>query len=244
MYPPDARNEAIMTPTLFATTTTPPRFFLVPSDLKLIAGPLAIRDLRGNTHSVDPVVIDVFEVTETEAKAHAARVMRGLADHAPKWTRILNDITAAVHEAQQDLDAATTREEDLDAAKARMADAIGLPGQDWDAAEGEVIVDHLKEAFQRVGAVARDAIRGTPEGQRDAEARMRQFAHDLGGGRDPAGAEALGDTLTALTGAVRTALEDPDLQLKVEALTAQLKEAAEETRRATEAARAARGKTS
>lgn len=229
-----------MKPTLYATTSSPPRFFLIPPDLKLIAGPLAIRDLRGNAHSVDPVVIDVFEVTEAGAKAHAAGVMRGLADHAPKWTRILNDITAAVHDAQQDFEATTARAQDLDATKARVADAIGLTDQDWDAAEGEVIVDHIKEAFAKVGEVARDAIRGTSDQQSDAEARMRKFAHDLGGGRNAAGAEALGDTLTALTGALRTALEDPDLQLKVETLTAQLKEAAEETRRATEAARKAR----
>jgi hypothetical protein len=226
-----------MTPALFATTTSPPRFFLIPRDVQLLDGPLTVRDLTGTVRTLDPVVADVFEVTEAEAQQHAARTLRGFADHTPKAVRALNDITAAVHEAQKDLDASLAQKADQDALRGRFAESLGMSPEDYDAADGQEVVVHLKQAFSKVESVARDAVRGTPAERTDAEARMRAFAHTLGGGRDPKGAEALGDTLLAMTGALRSALDDPSLQVQVEALTAELRRATEEVQQATKASR-------
>jgi hypothetical protein len=56
---------------LWSTAADPRRFYLLPDEEKLFAGPLGISDLYGRSDSVDPASVTAFEITEDEARRWA-----------------------------------------------------------------------------------------------------------------------------------------------------------------------------
>jgi hypothetical protein len=62
------------------TTPDRDRFFLVPEDLELTAGPFLIRTPTERRASVDEAGLRVFEVSEEDAKAWAKAQLGGMLD--------------------------------------------------------------------------------------------------------------------------------------------------------------------
>jgi hypothetical protein len=160
-----------MASTLYASEDQS-RFFHVPDDARLPEGPMAVRSLTGRELRVEPVAIEVFEVSSDEAKAiigEQMRVFLGKArslataalaalrtppaaqpsDAAPAPELTVEGLKAMARDLAQ---AAKETVNDPDVAQARMAQVSGAlraEGVDEDVVTAvEKLPERLREALQ------------------------------------------------------------------------------------------------
>lgn len=193
--------------TLYATDDQT-RFFLVPDDATLPAGDLVVRSLTGRKRSVDPTVLDVYEVPEEEAKRLVAEQVREM---GAKVRGVLGAVGKALMEAPR-LDPA-----DVAAREQRVADNLKL-GRD-ELSDPDKLAGAVSALVKGVLSTAAAAVNDPAV----AEARMKDVVEALrkeGAGEDAAASvEALPQRLRELLASEETlkALDEATEKLKAAA---------------------------
>jgi hypothetical protein len=153
--------------TLYATDPAT-RFFLIPDGQALPTGALVLRSLRGDVLRIDPVVADIYEVPEAEAKALAARSVRALAQTLGAALKGAGEAVKEVGKIQAGVQAAAQAGPGPEAA-AQIAAALGIEASQLRNDPAAVRVG-LTQTLARLAADAR-ALVAPPDPEQAAAAQ-------------------------------------------------------------------------
>jgi hypothetical protein len=196
------------------------RFFHIPGDAELAAGPLVLRNLKGEKKEVDEAAVSGFEIPEEQAKAIVAEDLKKFARNAQDFlTKAASVMRAA---------AAPTPEKTERQGKAEMNFAAIL-GMTPDEVRGnpEKTMEALKATLMGMATTLRDAARNDdPESKVAAEGRMRAVAEHI----KTVGGEEYAGPIEELPERLKKFLADPKLEQQIRDASSRLKELAAELR--------------
>jgi hypothetical protein len=175
------------------------RFFVVDDDAELLPGSFEIRSLQGRARTVDPVVLDVWEVTEAEGRARAEREVEEMIAGAKRFMSGLVTVARQAKRGEETQGPVATSS----GKEPGFRETLGLEGQDPDAA-----IAALKEAVSGLGSILTEAVSPSPQDQAHLAGRL----HALGDLLREQGAVDAADRLEAAPEAMRKALLDPETQ--------------------------------
>lgn len=196
------------------------RFFHIPVNAELAAGPLLLRNLKGEKREVDAEAVAAFEIPEAEAKAIVAADLKKFARNAQDF---LVKAAAVVRGA-----AAPTPESAAQRGKSEMNLASVL-GMTPDEVRGnpEKTMEALKATLLGVATTLRDAARtDDPESRADAQSRMKAVADHI----KSVGGEEYSGPLEELPERIKKFLSDPKLEQQIRDASTRLTELAAELR--------------
>jgi hypothetical protein len=210
--------------TLYATDPAT-RFFLIPDGQALPTGALVLRSLRGAVLRIDPVVADIYEVPEAEAKALAARSVRALAQTLGAALKGAGEAVKEVGKIQAGVQAAAQAGPGPEAA-AQIAAALGIEASQLRNDPAAVRVG-LTQTLARLAADARALVAPPdPEQAVAAQARLDRLV----GALQEEGLADVATPLQALPERLREALSDPALEADVRAASERLRAVADDLR--------------
>jgi hypothetical protein len=199
------------------------RFFDVPADARLPPGPMEVSSITGASLKVDPVALDVYEISEEEARTRAMETLRGFADSVRAVT--LTATRALAEAPKLDPEAVAARE-------SRVADALKLSRE------------QLKSDPKAVGAAVKsaldgllNAVRETAESPDAARARMADVGEAV---RQEGGAPEVAAAVSGLADKLREVMTREDTVKRLEEAAEGLRKAAADLRAETAARRAAK----
>lgn len=184
------------------------RFFLVPNDAKLAKGDFVVRSILGATLAVDPMVVDLYEVSEAEGQEAIRTLLLGLGS---KIAAIAGSAAKALQEAPR-LDP-----EEVAAREARVAESLRVTREELKG-DPKAVVSAVGALLAGVLQAAKDSV-NAPE---TAEARIRDVAEAL---RQEGADEEAVDAVEALPARLRELLGSDETKRKVEELTEKIRKA-------------------
>lgn len=201
--------------TLYATEDQT-RFFAVPDEAALPEGDFEVRSLTGRALRVDPTVLDVYEVSEDEAKALAREQLEA-------FGRKLKGVLGVAANALKS--AARPDPADVAAREKRVAESLKLSEEELrDPAK---VASAVKDVLGGVLQAAKDSV-GDPEA---AKARMKDVAEAL---RQQGAGEEAAAKVEQLPELLRDALKSDELLAALDNATEKLRAAARELSEETE----------
>ncbi len=196
------------------------RFFHIPEDAQIAAGPLLLRNLKGEKREVDAAAAAEFEIAEDVAKAIVAEDLKKFARNAQDF---LVKAASVVRSA-----AAPSPESKAQRGKSEMNFASVL-GMTPDEVRGnpEKTMEALKATLMGVATTLRDAARNDdPESRADAQGKMKAVAEHI----KSVGGEEYAGPLEELPERIKKFLSDPKLEQQIRDASTRLTELAAELR--------------
>lgn len=185
------------------------RFFQIPDDATLPAGPLVLRTLSGGRLEVDEAAATAFEIPEALAKALVKEEVAGFARKAAGALSSLGGILSAVGQG------ARPAPRDPAAPPQVLAESLGLSPEAL-RTDPDAVAAGFKHLLDGLRDTAIDALRDAPEARVATRQRIDAFVSGMG-----SGAPAPED-LEKLLESVRTALGDPALEARIRAASDKL----------------------
>ena len=198
------------------------RFFHIPEDAKLAAGPLLLRNIKGEKREVDEAAVAEFEIAEDKAKAIVAEDLKKFARNAQDFlVKAASVVRAAAANPP-------TPEAEFQRGKSEMnlAAVLGMT-PDEVRANPEKTMEALKATLMGVATTLRDAARtDDPESRADAQGRMKAMAEHI----KKVGGEEYAGPLEELPEKIQKFLSDPKLEQQIRDASTRLTELAAELR--------------
>lgn len=196
------------------------RFFHIPDDAQLAAGPLLLRNLKGEKREVDAEAVAAFEIPEDQAKAIVAEDLKKFARNAQDFLVKAASVVRAA--------AKPTPEAEAQRGKSEMnfASVLGMT-PDEVRANPEKTMEALKATLMGVATTLRDAARtDDPESRAAAQDKMKAVAEHI----KTVGGEEYAGPLEELPERIKKFLSDPKLEQQIRDASTRLTELAAELR--------------